>query len=113
MRAGILGFDRQGKANRSKRTGCVDAPAPTRILAPRRVEDLMLFQPLGTVLQVFHPDSPQARAILDLGVETGVVLAAIFAIVVGMVVYALVRFRGRSGEPDPPQQAGYRTLAGA
>ena len=64
----------------------------------------------GTVLQVLHPASPQARAIVDLGVETGAILAAIFAIVAGVVVYALMRFRWREGEPDPHQLAGNRTI---
>lgn len=65
---------------------------------------------LGTVLQVFHPDSPQARAIFDLGIEASVVFAAIFAIVAGIIVYALMRFRWREGEPDPHQLAGNRAV---
>jgi cytochrome c oxidase subunit 2 len=64
----------------------------------------------GTVLQVFHPDSPQARAIFDLGIESSVILAAIFAIVAGIIVYALMRFRWREGEPDPHQAAGNKTI---
>jgi cytochrome c oxidase subunit 2 len=62
----------------------------------------------GTVLQVFHPNSPQARAIFDLGVEASVVFAAIFAIVAGIIVYALMRFRWCEGEADPHQFAGSR-----
>jgi cytochrome c oxidase subunit 2 len=66
--------------------------------------------PPGTTLQVFHPESPQARAIADLGIDAGLILAAIFAIVAGVVVYALMRFRWREGEPDPRQLAGNRTI---
>ena len=66
--------------------------------------------PFAAVLQVFHPQSPQARAIFNLGVESSVILAVIFAIVAGVIVYALMRFRWREGEPDPRQVAGNRTI---
>jgi cytochrome c oxidase subunit II len=65
---------------------------------------------LAIVLQVFHPQSPQARAIFNLGVEASVVLAVIFAVVAGIVVYALMRFRWREGAADPHQVAGNRTI---
>ena len=64
----------------------------------------------GTVLQVFHPHSPQARAIFDLGIEASVIFAVIFAIVAGIIVYALMRFRWREGETDPHQLAGNRAV---
>jgi cytochrome c oxidase subunit 2 len=64
----------------------------------------------SSVLRVFDPGSPHARGIFDLGLETSVILAAIFAIVGGIIVYALMRFRWREGEPDPPQFAGNKTL---
>lgn len=59
------------------------------------------------VLKTLNPESPQARAIFNLGVVTAIVLAVIFAVVVAIVVYALVRFRWRKGEGDPEQRAGY------
>jgi cytochrome c oxidase subunit 2 len=62
------------------------------------------------ILHVFHPESPQARAMVGLGLDTSVVLAAIFALVGGVVVYALMRFRWREGETDPRQLAGNRTI---
>jgi cytochrome c oxidase subunit II len=58
------------------------------------------------VVKALNPQSPQARAIFNLGVVTAIVLAFIFAVVVAMVVYALVRFRRREGEGDPEQKAG-------
>ena len=66
--------------------------------------------PVGAVLQVFQPHSPQARAIYNLGVESSVILAVIFAIVAGAIVYALMRFRWREGESDPNQLAGNRAV---
>jgi cytochrome c oxidase subunit 2 len=63
-----------------------------------------------TVLQVIHPASPQARAIFDIGIEASVILTSIFAIVAGIIVYALMRFRWREGEPDPRQLAGNRRI---
>ncbi len=64
----------------------------------------------AAVLQVFHPQSPQARAIFNLGVESSVILAVIFGIVAGVIVYALMRFRWCEGEPDPAQIAGNNTI---
>src|SRR5207248_6700241 len=52
------------------------------------------------------PQSPQARVIFDLGIISTIVFVLIFAIVTGALLYALIRFRGREGEPDPKQFAG-------
>jgi cytochrome c oxidase subunit II len=73
-------------------------------------EDAHQFRLLGPVLQVLDPASPQARAIFDLGVISTIIFASIFAIVAGIVVYALMRFRWREGEPDPDQLAGNRAV---
>lgn len=67
----------------------------------------------SSILRVFNPDSPQARSIYDLGITAGLILAAIYLIVGGMITYALLRFRQRKGDetsPDPPQHAGNRTV---
>src|SRR5665213_4488233 len=69
-----------------------------------------LFLPLGSVLRVLNPDSPQARSIFDLGIVAGIIFAIIFVIVAGIIVYALMRFRWREGEPDPNQLAGNKTV---
>src|ERR1700730_18624913 len=55
---------------------------------------------------VLSPQSPQARAIYDLGIVSTIVFVLIFAIVTGAIVYAILRFRRREGEPDPKQFAG-------
>jgi cytochrome c oxidase subunit 2 len=52
------------------------------------------------------PQSPQARAIYDLGIVSTIVFVLIFVIVTGAIVYAIFRFRGRDGEPEPKQFAG-------
>ena len=52
------------------------------------------------------PQSPQARAIYDLGIVATIVFVLIFVVVTGGIVYAIFRFRGREGEPDPDQFAG-------
>ena len=69
-----------------------------------------LFPPPGSVLRVFHPDSPQARSIFDLGIVSGIIFLIIFAIVAGIIIFALMRFRWREGEPDPHQFAGNKTI---
>jgi len=64
----------------------------------------------GSVLRVFEPDSPQARAIFNLGVVCAVILGLIFVIVAGLIVFALMRFRWREGAPDPNQMAGNKRI---
>ena len=64
----------------------------------------------GFVLRVLRPNSPQARAIFDLGVVSSIILAVIFVIVAGIIVYALMRFRWREGETDPHQLAGNKRI---
>jgi cytochrome c oxidase subunit 2 len=55
---------------------------------------------------VLDPQSPQARAIGNLGIVSTIVLVLIFVIVTGAILYALFRFRGRDGDADPKQFAG-------
>src|ERR1700682_2420916 len=52
------------------------------------------------------PQSPQARAIYDLGIVATIVFVLIFVAVAGATVYAIFRCRGREGEPEPNQFAG-------
>jgi cytochrome c oxidase subunit 2 len=52
------------------------------------------------------PQSPQARAIYDLGIISTIVFVLIFVVVAGGIVYAIFRFRAREGEADPKQFAG-------
>lgn len=61
-------------------------------------------------LTVFNPQSPEAHGIFQLAIIVGIILAGIFAIVAGMVVYALMRYRWREGETDPDQIAGNKTV---
>jgi cytochrome c oxidase subunit 2 len=56
------------------------------------------------------PQSPLARAIYDLGIVSDIIFALIFIIVAGGIVYAILRFRARSGEPDPKQIAGNKKV---
>jgi len=64
----------------------------------------------GSVLRVFEPDSPQARAIFNLGVICAVILGVIYVVVGGLIVFALMRFRWREGAPDPRQVAGNKRI---
>ena len=65
---------------------------------------------LVNALTVFDPQSPQARAIFHLAIIAGIIFAVIFAIVSGMIVYALMRCRWQEGEGDPKQVAGNKTV---
>ena len=56
------------------------------------------------------PQSPQARAIYDLGIVSSIVFLLIFVVVAGAIVYAILRFRARAGEADPKQIAGNRKV---
>src|SRR5215472_1123068 len=66
---------------------------------------------IANVVRVFNPQSPQARAIFDLTIIVVVVMVIIFAIVVGIVTYAWMRFpRWREDERDPEQAQGNKTI---
>jgi cytochrome c oxidase subunit 2 len=66
---------------------------------------------IADVVKVFNPQSPQARAILDLAIVVIAVMVIIFSVVVGIVTYAWVRFpRWREGERDPEQGQGNKTI---
>jgi cytochrome c oxidase subunit II len=56
------------------------------------------------------PQSPQARAIYDLGIVATIVFVLIFVAVAGAIVYAIIRFRAREGEADPKQIAGNKKV---
>ena len=56
------------------------------------------------------PQSPQARAIYDLGIVSSIVFLLIFVVVAGAIVYAILRFRARAGEADPKQIAGNKKV---
>ena len=56
------------------------------------------------------PQSPQARAIYDLGIVSTIVFVLIFVVVAGGIVYAIFRFRAREGEPEPKQFAGSKKV---
>ena len=58
----------------------------------------------------FSPNSPQALAIFNLFVLSLVISAVIFAIVTGLVIYILFRYRGRPGQAEPPQISGHTRL---
>ena len=66
---------------------------------------------IADVVKVFNPQSPQARAIFDLAIVVIVVMVVIFAVVVGIVLYALLGSpRWREGERDPEQGEGNKTV---
>jgi cytochrome c oxidase subunit 2 len=56
------------------------------------------------------PQSPQARAIYDLGIVSTIVFVLIFVAVAGAIAYAIFRFRWRAGEPEPKQFAGSKNV---
>ena len=44
------------------------------------------------------PQSPQARAIYDLGIVSTIIFVLVFVVVAAGIVYAIFRFRRREGE---------------
>jgi cytochrome c oxidase subunit II len=61
-------------------------------------------------LASFDPVTPQGASISDLFVLALIPTALIFLLVVGVLIAAIVRFRGRPGDADPPQVEGNRRL---
>src|SRR5262245_31493763 len=60
------------------------------------------------VTNIFKPNGAPARSIVDYTVLVLAVCAVIFVIVVGLLVYTVVRFRHRRGDAgnEPPQVYG-------
>jgi len=54
----------------------------------------------------FNPASPQALDTLRLFILVLILMAGVFVIVTGVVVYAVFRFRSQRGQGDPPQDTG-------
>lgn len=59
----------------------------------------MLMAAATSIVPVFEPQSPQAQAILDLFVMILYISAGIFAIVAGLILISLIRFRARDDLP--------------
>ncbi|HVA88862.1 MAG TPA: cytochrome c oxidase subunit II [Chloroflexota bacterium] len=59
---------------------------------------------------LFNPVSPQELGISNLFIVTLIIAAIIFALVCGLLLYAVVRFRARPGQPEPYQQFGIPRL---
>lgn len=57
---------------------------------------------LQGLLPVFEPASPEAHALSNLFIGVSIVAAAIFVLVTVLVIHALIRYRGREGDRDPP-----------
>lgn len=57
-----------------------------------------------------RPQSPPVQAIADLFGGYLILAAILFLIVAGLVGYSLVRYRARSGAPEPPRNFGSRKL---
>jgi cytochrome c oxidase subunit 2 len=65
---------------------------------------------IGAPTSIFDPVSPEARALSHLFVISLGICGAIFAVVAGLAVYSLLRFRWRDGDPEPRQVHGIRRL---
>ncbi len=64
----------------------------------------------GARVDSFDPVTTQGAAITSLFWVELAISAVLFVLIVGVIVYSLTRFRGRTGEPDPPQNHGNRRL---
>lgn len=53
-----------------------------------------------------EPASPQTGATLTLFWIVGIVAAVIFAFVAGWIVWNIVKYRAKPGDPEPPQEYG-------
>jgi cytochrome c oxidase subunit 2 len=58
----------------------------------------------------FDAHSPETRAIAALFTQTLTVCGVIFVVVVGLVVFCIVRFRARPGDAEPRQIEGHQKL---
>lgn len=63
-----------------------------------------------SAIPTFSPASPQAHALTALFIGVLIVLAAIFVLVTGLVIFMIVRFRERPGAPEARQIFGWNAL---
>ncbi len=61
-------------------------------------------------ISTFNPSSPQAQSISNLFVWNLVIAGIIFALILGLVIYIAIRYRGRPGVGEPPQVFGHSRL---
>lgn len=59
---------------------------------------------------LFSPASPEAQSLLNVSLDTAVVMAVILGLVTFLVLYAVVRFRRRPGGAEPRQVFGNSRL---
>ncbi len=59
---------------------------------------------------MFNPNSPQAKAMVDLFWLSMAIGGAIFALVAGLVLYVVIRFRQRGDQAEPRQVSGNTKL---
>jgi cytochrome c oxidase subunit 2 len=63
-----------------------------------------------SAIPTFSPVSPQAHALSALFIGVLIVLAAIFVLVTGLIIFMIVRFRDRPGAPEARQLFGWNAL---
>jgi cytochrome c oxidase subunit II len=59
---------------------------------------------------IFHPSSPEAQSIFDLTIGVVLLCAAILILVVGLITFACIKFRGKKDTPDPKPVYGNTLL---
>jgi len=58
----------------------------------------------------FSPASPNTQAIFNLWMIAIAIFGVIFLLVAGLIVFSLMKYRWREGEPDPEQVPGQKTV---
>ncbi len=71
------------------------------------MEPMML---LADNLSMFDPASPGASSIRSLSILVLVITGFIFILVEGILLYAIIRFRGGASEKEPPQVYGSKPI---
>ncbi len=61
-------------------------------------------------LTSLSPASQNTQAIFHLWMIAMAIFGLIFLLVTGLIVYSLMKYRWREGEPDPEQVAGQHTV---
>jgi cytochrome c oxidase subunit 2 len=95
------------------RLGSILACSPIAVSRHAPGFALLVLAALGTTacgVESLSPVTTQGRAITGLFNFVLVLSAGVFLLVTGLLVYIVVRYRGRPGEADPPQVHGNRTL---
>ncbi len=108
-----LPYPRQGGTLRGtvkQPAQCRPATVPARAVRLAGLAGLLLTTGCGARVDAFDPVTTQGLSVSNLFWIELILSTLLFLLVAGILTVSIVRFRGRPGQPEPPQVHGNRRL---